>query len=245
MGRSASALSRRCSPDGRKVRTLNGSGLRLRAPPDNPPHHIISTVFQLVLLGSGFAAAAAIQPGPLQAFLLSRVLRDGWRRTLPAAFAPVLSDGPIALLMLFLLRAMPVWLQSGLRVAGGIYLLGLAWSAFRDARLDQPESDLLPAPPRTLLKAVVVNLLNPNPYLGWAFVLGPAAVAAWVRAPSHAVALVAAFYLTMTASLAAFIVACASTTLLSPRAQRWLMLASAAALAALGVWQLVAGAARV
>ena len=102
------------------MRTLNGSGLRLRAPPDNPPHHIISTVFQLVLLGSGFAAAAAIQPGPLQAFLLSRVLRDGWRRTLPAAFAPVLSDGPIALLMLFLLRAMPVWLQSGLRVAGGV-----------------------------------------------------------------------------------------------------------------------------
>ncbi len=38
-----------------------------------------------VLLGSGFAFAAVIQPGPLQAFLLSRAVAAGWRRTLPAA----------------------------------------------------------------------------------------------------------------------------------------------------------------
>jgi threonine/homoserine/homoserine lactone efflux protein len=195
------------------------------------------------MLGSGFAFAAAVQPGPLQAFLLSRVLSHGWRRTLPAAFAPMISDGPIALLMVLVLRTMPMWVQRGLRVAGGIYLLWLAWSAFREARLDQQPPASLPAPPRTLHQAVVVNLLNPNPYLGWGIVLGPAAVAAWAVSPSHAFALVVSFYMTMTATLGAFIAACGSARLLSPRTQRVLVLVSAAALAGLGVWQLVIAAA--
>lgn len=52
-----------------------------------------------VFLGSGLAFAAAVQPGPLQAFLVSRVVARGWRHTLPACIAPLLSDGPIALLL--------------------------------------------------------------------------------------------------------------------------------------------------
>jgi len=199
-------------------------------------------VLDSLLLGAGFAFAAAVQPGPLQAFLLSRVLKHGWRRTLPAALAPAIGDGPIAVLMIVVLTTMPAWAQRGLRAAGGIYLLGLAWAAFREARLDDPDTSVPPAAPRTLLQAVVVNILNPNPYLGWAFVLGPAAIAAWAESPSHAVGLVAAFYSTMTATLAVFIAACGTTRLLSARTQRILVLASAAALAALGVWQLwVAG----
>jgi threonine/homoserine/homoserine lactone efflux protein len=201
-------------------------------------------VLQLALLGAGFAFAAAIQPGPLQAFLLERVLRDGWRRTLPAALAPVVSDGPIAVLMVLVLRTMPVWAQRGLRITGGIYLLGLAWSAFRDARLDDQATSLLPVAPRTLAKAVVVNLLNPNPYLGWAFVLGPAAIRAWAESPAHLAGLVGSFYLTMTVTLAAFIAACGSATLLSARTQRVLMLASAVLLACLGAWQVAVGSGR-
>jgi threonine/homoserine/homoserine lactone efflux protein len=199
-------------------------------------------VLPLVVLGCGFAFAAAVQPGPLQAFLLSRVLRHGWRRTLPAAFAPLISDGPIALLVLVVLRTMPLSVQRGLRLAGGAYLLTLAWSAFKEARVDAAGAQLHTQTPRTLRQAVVVNLLNPNPYLGWAFVLGPAAIAAWAVSPSHTIALVVAFYATMTVTLAAFIAACGSASLLSPRVQRALMLVAAAALAGLGVWQVVLAA---
>jgi threonine/homoserine/homoserine lactone efflux protein len=198
-------------------------------------------VLKYILLGGGFALVAAVQPGPLQAFLVSRVLTHGWTRTLPAALSPVLSDGPIALLMLFILRTLPVAVQHALRLAGGGYLVALAWSAWREARLDRPGGTPPTATPRTLLKAVVVNLLNPNPYLGWAFVLGPGVVAAWRETPVYAVALVAAFYATMTAGLAAFIVACGTARLLSTGTQRTLMLAAAAVLGCLGVWQVFVG----
>ncbi len=60
-------------------------------------------MIESLLLGGGFAFAAAVQPGPLQAFLLARVTERGPASVLPAAFSPLLSDGPIAVLALLLL----------------------------------------------------------------------------------------------------------------------------------------------
>jgi len=50
------------------------------------------TMVEYIIIAAGFAFAAAAQPGPLQAFLLSRVVSAGWKQTLPAAFAPLISD---------------------------------------------------------------------------------------------------------------------------------------------------------
>ena len=44
----------------------------------------------------GFAAAA--QPGPLQTYIISQAVARGWKRALPTALAPLISDGPIILL---------------------------------------------------------------------------------------------------------------------------------------------------
>ena len=55
-------------------------------------------MLEYVLIATGFALSAAIQPGPLQAYLLSSVAKTGWLCTLPACLAPLISDGPILLL---------------------------------------------------------------------------------------------------------------------------------------------------
>jgi threonine/homoserine/homoserine lactone efflux protein len=198
-------------------------------------------MLEYLLLGGGFAFAAVVQPGPLQAFLLARASNDGWRRTLPAAFAPVLSDGPIAALVLLALGQLPATGQRVLRGAGGILLLCLAWGALRGARTPPGHAgSARSSSPRTLMQATVVNLLNPSPYMGWALVMGPAAVAAWHQSTMHAVALVAAFYGVMVAGLVAFIVLASTARLLPPGGQRALALASAGVLAALGLYQFVA-----
>lgn len=200
-------------------------------------------MLRYLLLGGGFAFAAVVQPGPLQAFLLGRAVTAGWKRTLPAALSPVLSDGPIAVLVLFVLGRLPEQGLSVLRVAGGVLLVFLAWAAARRLGRSDGTGDAPPdSAPRTLLQATMVNLLNPSPYLGWALVLGPAATRAWHERPAHAVALLAAFYGVMVAGQAAFIVAAGGARLLPPRARRALVAASAVVLAALGAWQLVAGA---
>jgi len=88
-------------------------------------------MLEYILIGGGFAFAAAIQPGPLQAFLLSSVAQKGWKRTLPASLAPLISDGPIALLSLFVLTRMSEVMIRALQAAGGFFLIYLAWASYR------------------------------------------------------------------------------------------------------------------
>lgn len=198
-------------------------------------------VLRYLLIGCGFAFAAAVQPGPLQTFLLSSVAQKGWRRTLPASFSPLISDGPIALLALFVLTRVPETMSRLLQAAGGMFLVYLAWASYRQwRRKTTTESSAGDSVPRTLLQAALVNILNPNPYLGWTLVLGPAVLAAWHESPTSALLLIVAFYITMVAVLACTILVFGATGFMKPGARRALVLISAVILAVLGVYQLVA-----
>jgi threonine/homoserine/homoserine lactone efflux protein len=198
-------------------------------------------VLEYLFLGGGFAFAAAIQPGPLQAFLLSSVAQKGWKHTLPASLSPLLSDGPIALLVLLALNRVPETMGRVLQAAGGVFLLYLAWASYRhwkQSTTTNPDQD--GSIPRTLVQAATINLLNPNPYLGWSLVLGPAMLTAWHASPANAVALIIAFYATMVIVLACTIFLLGTTGFLGPRGRRTLVLISAVTLAVLGVYRLAA-----
>jgi len=185
-----------------------------------------------------------VQPGPYQTYLVSQALSHGWRRTLPAALAPLLSDAPIILLALLALSRVPRGLEQGLRCAGGAFLLFLAWRAFgawRSYRLAPPER--AGSGSRSLLTAAGVNLLNPNPWLGWCLVMGPLLLRSWRASALDGIALLAAFYGTMALASAGIIVLFAGARELGARVARALVGVSAAALACFGCWQLWWGAA--
>ena len=201
------------------------------------------TLLKYIGIGGSLAFAAAVQPGPLQAYLLTRVTSIGWKKTLPASFSPLISDGPIALLALLVLGRLSPKMQSVLRLAGGFLLLYLAWSTFRQSK--ERSNDAFTQgnkTPKTIFEAAFVNLLNPNPYLGWALVLGPAVMAAWQESPSMGVAVVGAFYVTMISMLALLILLFGSARLLGPKLQGFLMSVSVIILAGLGIYQLVISA---
>ena len=200
-------------------------------------------MLQYALLGATFGFAAAVQPGQLQAFLLARTATRGWRATLPAALAPLLSDLPIVVLVLLVLTHVPAWFLLGLRFAGGLFLLYLAYGAARSWRHYRPPaaSDSTGAR-RTEIEAAFVNLLNPSPYLAWSTVLGPLLIEAWRKAPAAGGALVGAFYATMITGTVGVIALFALAHSLGPRVGRVLVGVSAIALAAFAVYQLYAGA---
>ena len=193
-----------------------------------------------LFFGGSLAFAAAIQPGPLQAFLISRAAATGWRRTLPACLSPLLSDVPIALLALLVLGRLPATIHHLLRASGGFLLLYLAWIAVGQWRHPEASASLTSAP-RTLLEAALVNLLNPNPYLAWMLVLGPSVLAAWHERPRNAIALVTGFYGTMVTVLGLLVFLLGMSRFLGSRTQRVLLGASALALAGLGIYLLAAG----
>jgi threonine/homoserine/homoserine lactone efflux protein len=190
-------------------------------------------------LGATLGFAAAVQPGPLQTYLITRALAVGWRRAIAAAFAPIASDGPIIVLVLFILTRLPRWMERGLRCAGGVFLLYLAFGAFRSWRRPADSHPTGGASARqSLLRATLVNLLNPNPYLGWSLVMGPLFLRGWRESPERGAALLLGFYGTIVVCLSGIIVLFALSRNLGPRVSRALVLVSAAALAGLALYQL-------
>jgi threonine/homoserine/homoserine lactone efflux protein len=195
-----------------------------------------------LILGMTYAFAAAVQPGPLQTYLISQTLSHGWRRTLPAAFCPLISDGPVIALVLLVLSRVPAWLAQGLRLAGGVFVLYLARGAVQTWRgYDAREVPPAASTRQSVLRAALVNVLNPNPYISWSLVLGPLLLKAWREAPAHGVALLAGFYGTMVLSLTGTIALFAAARNLGPQVTRVLIGLAAVALACFGCYLLWSG----
>lgn len=194
-----------------------------------------------LVLGITLGFAASVQPGPFIAYLIAQTLSGGWRRALPAAAAPLLSDGPIAVLALLVLTHIPPGFVHWLRVLGGVFILFLAYGAARNWRHGESAAPQAAAAERSFLQAATVNFLNPGAYIGWSLVLGPLLLKGWHEAPARGVAVVASFYGTMIATNAGVVLLFHLARGLGPRVNRALIGASALALAALGVYQLWLG----
>ena len=192
-----------------------------------------------LIWGIGYGFAAAMQPGQFQAYLMAQTLRQGWRKTLPMIFAPLLSDGPVIVIVLFALSRLPVWWLPVLRFAGGLFALYLAAGTFRAWRDFRPvQENQSSGVGWNLFRAALVNLLNPGPYLFWSLVTGPLLLSGWQETPLNGIGLLAGFYMAVIVTLAGFILLCSGSGKLGPRATRHLLGISGLALAAFGLYQI-------
>lgn len=183
--------------------------------------------------------SAAASPGPFQAYLIAQALRLGWKRALPIALAPLLSDGPIILLVLFVLTRLPQDFLRWLQVAGGLFVLYLALKSFQAYRVFQPESVLDNRSERlSLIQAVMMNFLSPGPYIYWSILAGPLLLSGWNDRPAYGIAFLAGFYVVMVSSLVLLIILFGSARRLGPRVNRILLGISALALFGFGLYQL-------
>lgn len=195
-----------------------------------------------IIQGIGYGFAAAMQPGPFQTYLISQSLTNGWQKTLPAALAPLLSDGPIIALCLLVLSQVPLWLERFLYIAGGLFVLYLTYGAYQawknfDSNLPSPETRTQ----QSVLKAALVNMLSPGPYIFWSLVTGPILLSGWRETPINGVGFLASFYTTMILSLTAIIFGFGAARQLGPKINRSLLGISAIALFCFGLYQLWLG----
>jgi threonine/homoserine/homoserine lactone efflux protein len=169
-------------------------------------------------------------------------LTGGWKHALPLACTYLISDIPIVSLVLLILSNLPDLARDFLHLAGGIFLLYLAWGAFR-AFMEFKRNHALSAQSsvQSLFKAVTINLLNPNPYLTWSLVMGPMLIDAWRESPVQGISLLAGFYGTMVLTTAGIIIVFGVIRRLGPVVIRVLVGVSAIALAGFGIYQIVLG----
>jgi threonine/homoserine/homoserine lactone efflux protein len=199
-------------------------------------------MFVYLMPAVAYGFAAAVTPGPLSMFLLSQAVSSGWRRTLPATLSPLITDGPVAVLVLAALSQVPDGLVNYLRLFGGAFILYLAFGAWKTWRTFSSEKEIsVESNPNNLLKAAIVNWLNPNLYLGWSLILGPIVLGGWHKSPANGLALIAAFYITLIATMIVMVLVFAAARALGPRIRKSLIGCSSIALAGLGFYQLWLG----
>lgn len=199
-------------------------------------------MFAYAIQGLAYGLAAGAQPGPFQTYVIAQALSHGWRRTLPAALAPMISDGPIILLVSLVLSQVPERLQRLLHMASGLFILYLAWSACRAWRsFDVERVTARGSGKQTLIQAALMNALSPGPYLFWSLVAGPTLLAAWRDRPANGLGFLFGFYSSMTLSLAALVLVFGLAKELGPKVSRALLGIAIGALTWFGINQLWLG----
>lgn len=193
------------------------------------------------IFGLTLAFASVIQPGPFQAFLFSQSLTHGWRKTIPLVFAPLLSDIPIIVLVVFILMNIPHQFLLILQCFGGLFLLYLAFTSYKTwHKLNRNDKQYIPYQ-RNFLKAVLVNLLNPAPYLGWSLIMGPLLIKGWTENPINGIVLLIGFYGSMMIYSMVMVILFAAAGNSGPRSNRISTGISIIALVIFGCYQLWSG----
>ncbi len=199
----------------------------------------------LLLQGATLGISAAASPGVLQTLLISESLLGGFKRAWPIAFAPLLSDLPIIILMLVVLKQLPPVAVRILGLAGGGFVLYLAWGLWKQWRAktvqDFTSTDATGSPWKMLRRAALINFLNPNPYLFWGLVGGPILLSALEQSALHAGAFVIGMYGVFISLLLALIAVFHFARRLGPQIVRGMLLVSIGLLVVLGGVLIVRG----
>jgi threonine/homoserine/homoserine lactone efflux protein len=199
---------------------------------------------ETLLQGVGLGFGAGTSFGALHNLLLSMTIQRGWRYGLLIVITPLLTDAPIILLMLFVLDRLPESAQRIIPIAGGLFLLWLAWGAWQQFRhppsLHAEEATTRNLSFSTLIKGMAVNLLNPAPYIYWGAVGGALLREGFAMSVAHGIGFLFAFYVTFLGIMAAFVLLFDRLRHVDLRVTRALSLISVVIMTLLGlqfIWQ--------
>lgn len=168
-------------------------------------------MFYFVSQGVSIAFAAGAQPGPFTSFLIGRTLAQGWRKSIILALTPLVTDVPIVLVVLVILKQFPPELIRVIQLVGGLYLLWIAYGSWRQYKAGKasfkPEaasSDGI-SPVRTLLQGAVMAWVSPGPYIFWTTINGPLLIQGLNQSLLMGLAFLLAFYGTFIGILTLYI----------------------------------------
>lgn len=197
------------------------------------------------LQGAALGFTAAATPGSLQTLLISETLLGGFRRGARITLAPLITDAPIIVAVLLILNQVPPVVLRVLSIAGGLFVLYLAWGLLQQWRRGtQAMANVEGAQPigwSGLWRAAIVNWLNPNPYIFWTLVGGPTLLAALNQSAVYGAAFLAGMYGVFISSMLIIALVFHLARSLGPQVVRGLLLISIAVLAIFGVILLARG----
>jgi threonine/homoserine/homoserine lactone efflux protein len=155
---------------------------------------------ELTLIGIGLGLAAGSSPGPLSALVVAVSMERGFTAGARAALAPLLTDAPIVVLSLVLLKDLPASFLGSLTLLGGLFVIYLGHQGIKGASRTTSIDRVEPQMARDLWQGAVVNFLNPHPWIFWMSVGAPTLVSGWRQSPLDAMGYLVGFYVCIVGS---------------------------------------------
>ena len=142
---------------------------------------------------------AGFSPGPLLVLVISETLRHNVKEGIKVAIAPIITDLPILVVSLLILKKLSNFevVLGCVSIIGGIFVLYLGYESFRtkgiDLNIEKQSSN-------ALKKGIITNALNPHPYIFYMTVGAPIMLKALNKNAFWAVAFLASFLLFLVGS---------------------------------------------
>lgn len=144
-------------------------------------------------LSAGFA------PGPLLTLVISETLHHGMKSGLKVALAPIITDFPIILLTVFILAKLSNFniLLGLISLLGGVIVCYLGYESLKTVAVNM---DAQTMHSKSLRKGIMVNAVNPHPYLFWLSIGSPTMIKAAQQHILFAALFVSCFYILLVGS---------------------------------------------
>jgi len=146
----------------------------------------------LFISGMILGLSAGLSPGPMLTLVISQTLKHGIREGVKVALAPLLTDTPIVIACLLFLSVFSDMAPAlgVISMFGGLYLFYLGLNSVRFKTVNLQED----VDPKSLKKGLMVNFLNPSPYMFWTSIGGPLVLKASSTSLVSAAAFIFPFY---------------------------------------------------
>jgi threonine/homoserine/homoserine lactone efflux protein len=156
-------------------------------------------MINFLTMGSILGLSAGFAPGPLLTLVISETLQHDIKAGVKVALAPMITDLPIIMLTLFILVKLSGFhkVLGIISCMGGFFVLYLGWQSIVTKGV---ELNLQGTRPRSLAKGIIVNTLNPHPYLFWFGVGGPTVTKAMNLGMLAPLAFIGSFYVLLVGS---------------------------------------------
>jgi len=150
-------------------------------------------------VGTMLGISCGFSPSPLLTLLVTETLQHDIKSGVKVALVPIITDLPIIILTLFVLSKLSNFhnILGVISIAGGFLILTMGYKSIRTKGI---ELNIRAAEPKSLRKGVLVNVLNPNPYLFWFSVGAPTMTKAMSLNISAPLAFIISLYTLMVVS---------------------------------------------
>ncbi|MBR9999120.1 MAG: LysE family translocator [Cyclobacteriaceae bacterium] len=148
--------------------------------------------------GFSLGLAAGISPGPVLALVISETINHGRKEGIKVAMALLITDIPIILfsmIVLYYLRDSNL-IFGLLSVFGGFFLAYLSKDNFQAGE----KVPVVRTRINSFRKGIIVNLLNPAPYVFWLTIGTPTLMKGWERSVLDSILFIVAFYICLVGS---------------------------------------------